>query len=322
MTTITVTENRPYKAEDLQAVTELCNYCSRVHNLDDTYTPEDLQVEFEHPKLHPEKNLQVWQDAAHSIIGFGQLWVHDPHEGKIDAQLYFRVHPEYENTHLAAEIIAWAAERMRDEGRAVGLPASFDSSCRETHKEQHAALERNGLRPVRYFFRMVRDLRQPIAEPVFPEGYTLTHVKTDEDVSKWVDAVNLSFIDHWNFHPANVEDSKHWRKMPNYMPEIDLVALAPDGTFGGFCYCTIDVEENETLDEKQGWIEMLGTVRGHRNIGLGRALLLAGMQVLRAKGLDYAKLGVDAENPTGALGFYERHGFVNKYTTIGMRKEV
>jgi mycothiol synthase len=322
MMTTTITEARAYKPEDVAAVAELCNYCSQVHDLSDTYTTEDLRIEFEHPKLFPEKNLRVWQDAAHSIVGFGQLWVNEPQDGKIDAHFYFRVHPEYENTDLADEMLAWAAERMRAEGQAAGVPASFDSSARETHKEQYTALERNGFSPARYFFRMERDLRQPIAEPIFPDGYTLTHVKTDEDVTKWTDSFNLSFIDHWNFHPVKPDEHKHWQQMPDYSPDLDLVAVAPDGTFGGFCYCTIDGAENELLNQKRGWINTLGTARGHRSIGLGRALLLAGMHVLKNKGMEYALLGVDAENPSGALGFYERHGFVTKYTTIGMRKEV
>ncbi len=50
----------------------------------------------------------------------------------------------------------------------------------------------------------------------------------------------------------------------------------------------------------EGWIELLGTRRGHRKIGLGRALVLAGLQRLKADGVETALLGVDGDNPTGA----------------------
>ena len=41
---------------------------------------------------------------------------------------------------------------------------------------------------------------------------------------------NQTFIDHWNHHPLTVETRKHWLTDPNYKPELDLVAIAPDGT--------------------------------------------------------------------------------------------
>jgi len=34
----------------------------------------------------------------------------------------------------------------------------------------------------------------------------------------------------------------------------------------------------------------------------------------------FASLGVDAENPTGALGLYERHGFTVHQTFVTFRK--
>ncbi len=111
---------------------------------------------------------------------------------------------------------------------------------------------------------------------------------------------NQTFIDHWNYHPLTVETHKHWFTDPNYKPEFDLVAIAPDGTFAAFCFCYINPEENEHFARKEGWIADLGTRRGFRKIGLGRAMLLAGLHQLKAAGMDTAKLGVDADNPNGA----------------------
>jgi len=68
------------------------------------------------------------------------------------------------------------------------------------------------------------------------------------------------------------------------------------------------VEYNAHNGTNEGGIGQLGTVRGHRKLGLGRALLLAGMAWLKTQGLTTAVLGVDAENPTGALRLYESVG--------------
>ena len=67
---------------------------------------------------------------------------------------------------------------------------------------------------------------------------------------------------------------------------------------------------------------MLGTRRGHRKIGLGRAMLLAGLHWLKAQGVDTAVLGVDAENPTGALRLYELVGFVVANTSYSYQKDL
>jgi ribosomal protein S18 acetylase RimI-like enzyme len=133
---------------------------------------------------------------------------------------------------------------------------------------------------------------------------------------------NQSFIDHWNHHPATIESQAHWIESPKYDPERDLIAVAPDGTFAAFCFCWVDPEANERNNRLEGWIDMLGTRRGFRKIGLGRAMLLAGLLRLKEEGLKIARLGVDSENPSGALRLYESTGFVTEHTWVAYRKAV
>ncbi|WP_371357296.1 GNAT family N-acetyltransferase [Hydrocoleum sp. CS-953] len=66
---------------------------------------------------------------------------------------------------------------------------------------------------------------------------------------------------------------------------------------------------------------ILGTRRGFRKRGLGKAMLLSGMQRLRDVGMDKALLGVDAENPSGATRLYESVGFRKVHTNIFYVKE-
>ena len=85
--------------------------------------------------------------------------------------------------------------------------------------------------------------------------------------------------------------------------------MAEDGTIAAFDLCQIDPAENERNGRNDGWIGILGTRRGYRKLGLGRAMLLAGLQHLKANGVENARLNVDAANPTGALRLYESVGF-------------
>jgi mycothiol synthase len=207
-----------------------------------------------------------------------------------------------------------------------GKPAYLHSGLHLTTPEyvayRRTALEALGFRPVRYGYKMARPLTEAIPEPQFPAGYTLRTLGGAEEHERWVEMFNWSFIDHWNHHPLTLEQYTHWLSGPGYRPAGDLIAVAADGTFAAFCRCEINDEDNRNLGRNEGWIDGLGTRRGHRKIGLGRAMLLAGMHWLKGQGLATAVLGVDAQNPTGALRLYESVGFTVLNTTETYQKDL
>jgi len=322
MTTQTTYAARAYAGEaDLQPICDLLNLCDAVDKLDDSYDVDALRLEFTSPDLDPAQDLRLWEDGAGRIVGFGQLWI--PQAGEaVDGFLYFRIHPDSRDTALADEIVAWGTARLQRLGGERGLPVKMRSGVREHEIYNSAVLRRHGFSIVRYFFKMARPLDEPIPEPQFPDGFTLQHTAGEADAERWVEMFNQSFIDHWNHHPQTVEGHRHWLTDPNYQPEGDLIAVAPDGTFAAFCFCLINPEDNTRNNRNEGWIDVLGTRRGFRKIGLGRAMLLAGLHRLKDEGMDTAVLGVDAENPTGALRLYESVGFTNVRTSVSYAKEL
>jgi mycothiol synthase len=323
VTTQTLFASRPYAGEaDLQAVCELLNACDAVDHLDDNYSVDSLRTELTDPRLDPARDIRVWTDAAGRMIAYGQLWSTPNVEDVQDASLYMRVHPDVREADLEPEIVAWGTERAREVGRERNKPVQLRSGTKDFDAARRATLERLGFAPIRYSYKMARPLDQPIPEPQFPAGYTLRHVADEAGIAEWVATFNESFIDHWSFHPTTVEERTHWMTDSHYLAERDLVAVAPDGQFGAFCLCWIDPEENERNNRNEGWIDVLGTRRGHRKIGLGRAMLLAGMHHLKAEGIAVAVLGVDAENPTGALRLYESVGFTKASTWVTYAKDL
>ena len=106
-------------------------------------------------------------------------------------------------------------------------------------------------------------------------------------------------------------------------PKRDATAsIAPDGTFAAFCESRIHTEDNKRNGRKEGRIGVLGTRRGFRQLGLGRAMLLTAMERLKAKGMDTVLLAVDSENPSGALRLYESVGFEKVVTNISYVKNL
>ena len=68
-------------------------------------------------------------------------------------------------------------------------------------------------------------------------------------------------------------------------------------------------EENAHLGVARGWLEHISVRRPWRRRGLARAITAEALRRLAAAGMTDAMLGVDADNPTGALGLYEGLGF-------------
>lgn len=320
VTTQTLYRDRTYNDSDVQAVCDLLNACDAVDKMDDNYSVDNLNTEFNDPELDKARDLRLWEDEHGNLVGFGQGWLRKSDEGALDNNFYFKVHPEHRNVGLEDAIVQWGIERTREAATEKDLPGRFRSGTRDYDTYGREVLERHGLQVVRYFFTMIRDLSQPIAEPQLPDGFALDHSSNDpEAVAKWIETFNLSFIDHWNHHPATVESHAHWLESPHYSPERDLIAVAPDGMVAAFCFCWIDNDDNARNNRLEGWIDMLGTRRGYRKIGLGRAMLLAGLHRLQGDGMTHAKLGVDADNPTGALKLYEDTGFTKLHTYVSYR---
>jgi len=321
---------RPYAGDaDLEAIANLINTCEAVDQLDEGTSVSELQQQFDEPSLDKARDIRLWENADGQLAGMGRLWI--PPVGKvIDGFLWFRVLPTARGGDLDRQIVAWAEGRMREVSQERGVQVKLRSGSRayqsdspsKTLRDRIALLESCGFIADRYFFTMERSLSLPIPESQLPDGFTIRQVRSNKDAEAWVELFNQSFIDHWNHHDLTVESYEHWLTDPDYKPELDLVAIAADGTFAAFCHCDISPEDNKRSGRNEGWISTLGTRRGFRRKGLGRAMLLAGMQRLKVAGVDTARLGVDTENPSGAGQLYESVGFRKVYTQIMYVKDM
>jgi mycothiol synthase len=313
---------RPYTGEDdLGPIADLHNRCAAFDELKDYMSAAELGLELGMPSVDQGRDLRLWEDADGRLLGYGRLLIAESDQG-LGGRLWLRVDPAARGQDLEPQIIAWAEERMREVGRERGKPAALRSGAVAGQADRIALLERHGFVSERYFFTMARPLAEPIEEPVLPAGFTICHMDPKRDTEAWTAMFNQSFVDHWNHVPLTVEELRHWLTDSKYRPEMDQIAIAPNGTFAAFCYAEIDPGENAHTGRNEGWINLLGSRRGFRKIGLGRAMLLAGLRVLRAGGVETAKLGVDADNPTGALRLYESIGFQRVETRISYRKDV
>lgn len=305
MTTITM---RPYAGEvDLLPLVALFEACRAADPTEDVMTLETLRNEFSEPGFDPTRDVRFWEDADGTLVGFGLLWI--PDKEPTDGYTWCKVHPAVGEAELLPQILDWLEGRMHEQGQIHNKQATLHPSAPSTQTSRIAVLEARGYTIARYFWRMARSLGEPLPVPQPPEGFTIRHLAGPDEVPAWVDAYNQSFIDHYDHHPLAVDVRRHWANSASYQPELDLVAVAPDATLVAFAYCSIDAAQNAQHGRREGWIEKLGTRRGFRSMGLGRAMLLTALQRLKAAGMETALLGVDAASPTGAQRLYESVGF-------------
>jgi mycothiol synthase len=308
-------------AADIQAIVDLFDAIEVVDQVGGGTSVAELQVDFANPMIDTSRNLALWEDERGSLTGLGALWIHPPDQ-EIEAFFWMQVHPKARGSELEREIVDWATDRLREIAADRELPARLRLGVRDDNAYKIGALECNGFQRNRFFFDMARPLDQPIPAARLPEGFTIRPIDSATELEAWIDTFNMSFIDHWNHQPMTLERRRHWMKSLDYRPELDLVAVAPDGTLAAFSYCMIEAANNQRLGVHDGWVGDLGTRRGYRKRGLARALLVASMHAFKAAGMDTAKLGVDAQNPNGALQLYESVGFQKVETWFSYVKYV
>ena len=78
---------------------------------------------------------------------------------------------------------------------------------------------------------------------------------------------------------------------PEYRPDLDLVAVAPDGRLAAFCICWLNRGPG---GEVSGQVEPLGVHADFRRQGLGRTILVEGLRRLQEHGA--ASVAVETDN--------------------------
>jgi mycothiol synthase len=302
---------RPYKGEsDLQLIVDLFDACEKVDRVELSISINRLRLSLENPIVDPVKDLRLWENAQGQLIGFSQSWIEEPTGTDLaDGGLWFIVHPIARGGDVEAKMIALAESRTREVAQErQGQPKLFTWSL-SSQIERIALIKQHGFVESRHFWNLSRSLHSIISTPQLPAGFTIRSVDRSQEAQAWVDMHNQAFFGQWNFHPLTVESYQHRLQDPDYLPELDLVAIDSQGKFVSACYCSINPAHNTFIGRQEGWVVLLFTSPYFQRRGLAKAMLLSGLARLQALKMDIAKIGVDSRNAFGAGKLYESVGF-------------
>ena len=315
-------------ATDYAAAAQMITEAHLHDGIDWLPTAADLEHEWAHGgHFRPEVDARVAVregGSAGEIVGVATTnW--RKRGDKIVHNIEAWVRPAARRHGIGNALFEWAehheADRARDgSGGPTDLPHEVGGWADAAVAGPAQLAARRGYRVVRYGMEMVRDLAMPIPEALLPAGLEVRPVRPEDHRRIWA-ADTEAFRDHWESAERTEADYVWWFTRPTL--DTSLWQVAWDGDeVAGSVLTSVYPEENEKLGVKRAWLEHISTGRRWRRRGLASALIASSLRLLIERGLEQAALGVDAENPSGAVRVYERMGFRRYRTGVSYRKDL
>jgi len=281
---------RPYRNEedywrtrqflrDVMLANNLSQHSWHVARLDYWYWFANPHIE----KFNLTKAVFFWETEAGEIAA-----VLNP-EGK--GQVYLQIHPKLRTRELEEEIILTAEKQLKHlngEGRQrIQVFADSKDTLR------HDILKRRGYQKVErpetnetiHFFPLANEIK----EVETPAGYTIRALGHGLELLERCYASGLGFHDD-DIHTARENrDDPTWyhdiQSAPLYRRDLDIVAVADDGSIAAFCTVWFDDVT------RTAYFEPIATVPKHQRHGLGKAVLTEGLRRLKRMGAKLATVG-------------------------------
>jgi mycothiol synthase len=278
---------------DVAAVTELLAVATEV----DGHAPLDEHqwLDLVHGGRHDFAGLVAWEPGHDHPVGYAQITREDPvgHEPTWALEYVVDPHHRRRDLGIARTLLDTALGLVAEAGGGhvhlwVPKPA-------EAHDELAAAV---GLRRGRELLQLRRPL--PVDEKPTIEVRPFV---PGEDEPAWLEVNNRAF--HW--HPEqggwDLETLRSREEQP-WFDAQGFLLHERDGKLAGFCWTKVHRDHGPPLGE----IYVVAVDPGFRRLGLGRELVVAGLQHLAGQGLEVGMLYVDADNAS-AIRLYEDLGF-------------
>jgi ribosomal protein S18 acetylase RimI-like enzyme len=207
--------------------------------------------------------------------------------------LLFELDPDAATPEMETQVVAWGLSRLSRGTIADKMHPSLDASCSAKNTTRKAFLERNGFRRVPgESVTLTRSLSEPIPLPILPPGFTIRNVAGEQEVKAYVALHRVAF----NTLNMTIDYRLAIMRSPDYLPKLDLVAVAPDGALAALCVCQISQSDNVRSGRLEGRTDPVATHPDYRRRGLAKALLLTGLCLLKERGMEIARLSTNGDN--------------------------
>lgn len=314
---------RPLAHDDIPALARLLAAAEAVDKTSEHYNEADLVEEFANPDIEVGKDI-VGAFDADELAGYFSVYPRSTdgthHKFHVEGTVDPARRGQGVGSVLVPAMVARADEVHRE--RHPDLPAKLMLSGVSANTGQAELLGEHGFEAERWSFVMRAQLGAVDAPPAVPAGLELRRYD-DSYAAAMHAAHNEAFLDHPNFTPWTDVMWKQWvTDSRSFRPELSFVVVeesAPERVVAYVQSAEFDAHF-EATGRREAYVGKVGTLRAFRGRGLAGTLLRHALAAYQEAGFDEASLDVDSENPTGALGVYERAGFEveNRWTNYAL----
>jgi mycothiol synthase len=247
--------------------------------------------------LDPHQFIRLWFDTE-TLVAFAILGEYPSFE--------VQVLPAYAWQGIEQDALAWAESRItalrrQDSQLWGGTCTTFarqDDPARQSFLEHHGFNEGGGFSEV----NMIRSLKEPIPDPLIPAGFQVRPLSATGELTTRAE-VQRQVWQPWSVGICSDADYAYFMTLPPFHRDLDIVAVAPDGSIVSYVNGWIDPLNHV------GDIGPLGALEGYRNQGLTRAVIQVCLQTMRGYGMDRVEVSTGIHN-TPARNLYQSLGFI------------
>ncbi len=261
-------------------------------------------------RTHWVDDIRVWEEMYETVAPSRRriVAVANP-ESRFN--YFIQIDPDYD--FLEREILAWIERYCLQKKENPRTKEKLRIHTIEGNSARELLLAELGYQKgeVAGYLRL-RPMDLPVPDSDCPEGYQIRSVKGRTDYDQLAAVTRLVF-GHGEWFNAEVYEGI--TRCSFYKQDLDLVAVAPDGTFASFCTFRMDPVSRITS------LEPMGTHPNYRGLGLAKTLVLEGLK--RAMKYDPVLfyIGGAADTPA-ANQLYDSVGYTEKYAEDCWYKEI
>jgi len=263
------------------------------------HSPLDIAADCQSPRLELERDTWLVQAPEGDLAAFGFVLWGESAQGHAEPFVL----PRYRGLGLGDALLETIEARALERAglAALDVQPRLRVFCGEDKVRRRGWLLDHGYRAVREGCLMRLDLEDDAPPPApLPVGIELREFAPGRDEEAVHAASDEAFAEHFLHVPSTLEE---WRTRvfgrQGFDPSLWLVAWGGDQVAG---------ESLAYEDGDEGYVDSLSVRAPWRGRGLGLALLTRVIGRAHDRGMRKIRLGVDAQDPTGALALYFRAG--------------
>lgn len=304
---------RPYRgAPDHQIMADVLGDYRTLDNSNEMPTAQQMAAAYgSETDCDPMRDFAIVETADREVA-YVRLRRSALEDGTVDLNWFSPIRiADFPDTDLYRALVE-AIEQHMHEWVDRTVPARFSTYVLHPGPGKQAtgpsaALEHDGYEIQTWAAHLARPHLDDVPDRTLPDGVEVRPVSPDQVRPIW-QAFFEAFRGDWDFTEPTSERIDAQIADPYHDPSLWKVAWAGDEIVGQV-KSYINTASNEVTGTRRGFTENIATHHAWRNQGIAGALLAMSLRELRDRGMTEAAMGVDTNNPGGALHLYTSMGF-------------